>query len=258
MPAQRTQTIAAAPAPTLPSPEAPVVKERSAEELNAEIAQRLAQQRKNAEEQEKLAKKTEAQAAEVKMADAPKDTPATEKAAGVNDEKKTAQSLNKAQLIEITPKATQEVKEIKPVAEAKPLALDNPAPKNSEAKDAPVAAKPEAKKAPEKTVQAAPAPVAMNTPVQDVQAAEAANKALNATRIWEGDKGDSLQKILKEWAIESHVELAWNTKESYKLSQNVIISGSFETALNVAFSQAVKNPPRYTLQKGAKPVLIIE
>lgn len=246
-------------APVSAMPSEPAVKERSAEDLNAEIAQRLAQQRKADEEQEKLAQKAAAPV-DVKKADAPKATPALQKANAAKDEaKKTAHSLNKAQLAEITPKPVDEAKEIQPIADAKPLVIDTPAPEKPEQKEIKPAPKvQDIKTAQKKPVEAAPAPALTSNAAEDALAAEAANKALNVTRIWEGDKGDSLQKLLKEWAKEVNIELAWNTKESYKLSQNVIISGTFETALNVAFSQAVKNPPRYTLQKGAKPVLIIE
>ena len=96
---------------------------------------------------------------------------------------------------------------------------------------------------------AAPKAVPVDVPAQ-LQSDEkpaAPNTKVNQIRIWEADKGDNLKKLLGQWCEDTDVKLVWDSNKDYKLSQNVIVSGTLQTAINVTLEQAVKNAPSYTL-----------
>lgn len=106
-----------------------------------------------------------------------------------------------------------------------------------------------------------PLPLEENTTKNSVTTTETTapiKNILKETRIWEGKKGKSLKKILTSWCEEAKIDLVWKSTKAYDLSQNVIISGTLETALKVTFKQALKSPPTYTITKEAMPKLIIE
>lgn len=129
--------------------------------------------------------------------------------------------------------------EIKPIEEAKALVIEKTAPAKTEPANT------------ENSKKGSAPPVSQ----EDIANAQ---KVLQEIRIWEGKKGNSLKKRLQDWCEEVKIELVWNTDKSYDLSQNVIISGTLETALNVTFSQAVKHPPSFKITQDGLPKLIIE
>lgn len=174
---------------------------------------------------------------------------------------KTAADLNSAELAKITPTAAAKTSVEEPKAAEIAVVEDvvvAPVPQPQAAIEEPA---PLTQITPPLEVIEVPKTeaVAVSEPQEDKQQdIEAAHKALSATRIWEGKKGDSLQKILQKWCKETKTQLVWNTSETYKLSQNVIISGTLDTALNVTFDQAIKNAPAYKLNKDGMPTLTIE
>lgn len=50
-------------------------------------------------------------------------------------------------------------------------------------------------------------------------------------RYWQGEKGDSLHNVLKDWSQTSHVELYWGPDEDYVLPEAVRLHGSYTDAV---------------------------
>ncbi|MCB1784080.1 MAG: TcpQ domain-containing protein [Alphaproteobacteria bacterium] len=69
---------------------------------------------------------------------------------------------------------------------------------------------------------------------------------LTDSRVWEAKQGSSLKEILSSWSSQTGVKLVWQPERDYKLSSNVLISGSYENAVKVLFSKAVQNGPHFS------------
>lgn len=70
----------------------------------------------------------------------------------------------------------------------------------------------------------------------------------NKIRIWEAKRGMSLERIMKKWQDVENVQIIWDTSDNYKLSKDIFISGTFQNAVDVLFSQGFKGGPQYRLQ----------
>lgn len=81
--------------------------------------------------------------------------------------------------------------------------------------------------------------------------------ALTENKVWEAKQGSSLKDILYKWSKETGVNLIWNAERDYTLSSNVLISGTYESAVKVLFSKAVKGGPRYSFTSEGVPELTI-
>ena len=79
----------------------------------------------------------------------------------------------------------------------------------------------------------------------------------NIIRVWQAKKGANLQKILSDWSMQENVKFSWNTKQKYRLSKDIFISGTFENAINVLFSKGLETPPDHKLEKETGYELII-
>lgn len=67
------------------------------------------------------------------------------------------------------------------------------------------------------------------------------------TQMWEAHKGDSLKDTLVQWSREANVNLVWNASRDYTVDSNVLVSGTFNTAIKSMMDQG--------LQAGNRPQL---
>lgn len=67
------------------------------------------------------------------------------------------------------------------------------------------------------------------------------NKESSSSTTWEAKQGDSLKATLDEWSKQADAEFAWNATHDYTLNSNIVINGTFSSALEVLFASAV-NP----------------
>lgn len=78
-------------------------------------------------------------------------------------------------------------------------------------------------------------------------------------RIWEAKQGSSLKETLDVWARQANVKLIWKSEKDYQLSSNVLISGTFDSAVKVLFTKAVKNGPQHSFAAdGTQSDLVVE
>jgi len=66
-------------------------------------------------------------------------------------------------------------------------------------------------------------------------------QSANQPRIWEANRGDSLKNILGAWTKQANIELVWDASHDYTIESNVMINGTFGSAIKVLFAHAL-NP----------------
>lgn len=80
---------------------------------------------------------------------------------------------------------------------------------------------------------------------------------LKKIRVWEAAEGASLKEIVTRWSRETGVSLVWQSGRDYRLTSNVLISGTYENAIKVLFSKAVKGAPDYTFSAEKQGELVV-
>ncbi|MDB2682779.1 TcpQ domain-containing protein [Alphaproteobacteria bacterium] len=120
----------------------------------------------------------------------------------------------------------------------KPLYSDDPLPEFASAQDM-------EKKA---TKSSADLNVDVQTTAQSVSqkravigdAAKPSNKVSAAdVKMWEAQKGDSLKKTLVNWSREANINLVWNAESDYTISSNVLVNGTFKSAIKAMFAEGL-------------------
>ncbi len=79
----------------------------------------------------------------------------------------------------------------------------------------------------------------------------------NKIRIWEAKRGMSLERIMKKWQAVENIQIIWDTSDKYKLSKDIFISGTFQNAVDVLFSQGFKNGPKHSLEDATYTLHIV-
>ena len=92
----------------------------------------------------------------------------------------------------------------------------------------------------------------------DLQKKEKLQNQKFQPRIWEAKQGSSLKETLDSWSKQANVKLLWMADSDYKLSNNVLISGTFNSAINVLFANAVNNPPQHRFVEEPENSLVVE
>lgn len=82
-------------------------------------------------------------------------------------------------------------------------------------------------------------------------------------RTWYGAKGSSLRSVLNDWSNKANVELYWDSEFDYPLKATVVVTGSFENAVQQILEGFDKAQPRplgrlHKNNSDGPPVLIVE
>jgi len=105
-----------------------------------------------------------------------------------------------------------------------------------------------------------PAPMAL-TMAQDMTPRSGSGSSL--VDSWSANRGDSLHKILEDWAHRANVELSWLAEYDYPLQASVSFNGTFQEAVRGILSglQDAKPQPIGTLhasQTTGQDILVIQ
>ena len=84
-----------------------------------------------------------------------------------------------------------------------------------------------------------------------------------SNRTWFGAKGASLRDVLMDWSTKANVELYWDSEFDYPLKATVVVSGTFEEAVEqilVGFDKAQPRPlgRLHKNNSSGPPVLVVE
>ncbi len=98
------------------------------------------------------------------------------------------------------------------------------------------------------TVELKQASVPQDAPFQTVsqklavvgEEMKSANKvSANDMRMWEAHKGDSLKETLVNWSRDANINLVWNTPKDYTVGSNVLMNGTFKSAIKSIFAEGL-------------------
>ena len=100
-------------------------------------------------------------------------------------------------------------------------------------------------------IDASAKPVQSPTIIEPQKISESKKEALLAggapisvskIRFWEAKQGESLKKTLSAWSTKANTTLVWNASEDYIIKSNILVSDTFQNAIQKIYQRVLEDP----------------